>query len=123
MAITPEQVGAWLAAARERAGLSQAAAGRAIEKDSQQISKWERAVSDMGASTFLQLVQVYGGREVLRAISLRLGVSPTLLGLNEHVPRVAEPDVPRGEIEPPPTFVPKGAAASAKKGGRRRRAG
>lgn len=65
MTITPEQIGEWLAGVRDRKGLSQAAAGRAIEKDSQQISKWERAVSDMGASNFLALVALYEAEDEL----------------------------------------------------------
>lgn len=57
--ISQREIGAWLLACRERAGLTQNAVAHAIGKNNQQISSWERGVKAMSAENFLALCFLY----------------------------------------------------------------
>ena len=123
MGPTQSQIGKWLAAAREKAELSQSAAGRAIEKDGQQLSKWERGEREMSAVSFLALVQLYGGREAIKRLSLSLGVSPSLLGFAGDVNQESSPDVPRDvAYRPLPAQAIRKVAEAAPSHDKKRRA-
>jgi transcriptional regulator with XRE-family HTH domain len=112
MNITVDQLGKWLADVREKAGLSQAAAGRKIEKDSGQLSKWENGVKEMGAVTLLRLLQVCGAErkvDVIHSLSLMLGADSTYLGVPGDVNQSQSGDVKRPAArgrEPQPLRVP-----------------
>lgn len=94
MALTQSQIGVWLAAMRERKGLSQAEAGQRLRKDGQQISKWERGEKRMSAESFLTLVQLYDAQTDLLALLRSKTTYPEALpGLQI---RVSEPDA-KGE--------------------------
>jgi transcriptional regulator with XRE-family HTH domain len=91
---TQDQIGVWLTAARERAGLTQAAAGAVLHVDAAQISKWERAAQRMVAESFLALVIHYRAeKELVNQLAVWRHAYP------ESVPgqglRVAEPNVAR----------------------------
>lgn len=62
---TQHEIGQWLAEVRERAGVTQAAAGRHLLKDGPQISKWERGEQRMVAESFLALVVFYKAEQAL----------------------------------------------------------
>jgi transcriptional regulator with XRE-family HTH domain len=65
MAPTQSQIGSWLAEIRELREMTQKQAGDFLQKDPQQVSKWERGEKKMSAESFLALVQLYKAQKEL----------------------------------------------------------
>lgn len=110
------QIGEWLREQRERLGLSQREAAHRLEKDAQQISKWERgAIREMSAVTFLALVTEYRAWDEL-AMWLKLQQPARV----EHALRVAERPPDDVEYVPLPaeSMRPVATARPPKKGRR-----
>lgn len=113
-AFSPEQVGAWLKAARERADVTQAAAAAAIGSTVTSVSRWETGRHPITLEDFFALAIRYGGRDVIRRLSLMLGVSPTLLGLEVNVNQDLSDYVKRSDAQPGPIL--KVSESDAKRG-------
>lgn len=60
MASKASQIGERLKAAREKAGISQAEAGRRLSVDTQTVSRWERGAQRIRAENLIALSELYG---------------------------------------------------------------